>query len=98
MQTNKLNNMENSITKTFQPLINDILKGRTIVAARYMSKQEAEDMYWDSRPLVIHLDNGTLLFMSRDDEGNDGGALFYQTKEKQTDGKFTIVDGRFPTI
>jgi len=52
------------------------LLGRTIVGCRYMSREEAEGMDWYSRPLVLELDDGALVFPSRDDEGNDGGALF----------------------
>ena len=36
-----------------------------------------ELMGWYKRPIVFQLDNGTLCFLSADDEGNDGGALFY---------------------
>jgi hypothetical protein len=36
-----------------------------------------EDMGWYSRPLAIFLDNGEHLIISADDEGNDGGAIFY---------------------
>ena len=53
-----------------------VLVGRKIVAARYMSSKEAEDMGWYSRPVVFELDDGTLLYPSQDDEGNNGGALF----------------------
>jgi hypothetical protein len=53
-----------------------LLVGRKIVAASYMTQEEADDMGWYSRPLVIQLDDGTLIFSSADDEGNNGGALF----------------------
>ena len=54
------------------------LKGRKIETVRYLSSEEASVMYWSSRPLVIQLDDGTLIFPSSDDEGNDGGALLGQ--------------------
>ena len=57
---------------------NKHLKGRKIVGVRWLSPEECEDMGWYSRPIVIQLDDGTLLFPSQDDEGNDGGALFGQ--------------------
>lgn len=60
-----------------------VLEGRTIVQAFYMSEEEAnEEFRWDSRPLIIELDNGTQLVISADDEGNDGGSLFYATDEE----------------
>lgn len=52
------------------------LLGRKIVQVRYMSQEEADDLGWGSRPVVIQLDDGNLVFASCDDEGNDGGALF----------------------
>lgn len=54
----------------------ELLTGQVIASVRYMSDEEAEDMGWDSRPLVIRLSNGLQIYASRDDEGNDGGALF----------------------
>ena len=77
---------------------NEVLRNRKIKFIRYMTKQEANGMGWYKRPIVMVLDNGTMIYLSSDDEGNDGGSLFYQTKEKQPDGKFTIVDGVIPTI
>lgn len=53
-----------------------LLMGRKIVAVRYMSKEEAEDMGWYSRGVVLQLDDGNLVFPSADDEGNNAGALF----------------------
>ena len=50
--------------------------GRTIVKAEYMSREEADDFGWDSRPLCLQLDNGLWVYPSRDDEGNDGGAMW----------------------
>jgi hypothetical protein len=57
------------------------LLGRKIVRVRYLSDEEMEDMGWDSKPIVLELDNGTLMFPSADDEGNDGGAMFYCSEE-----------------
>lgn len=60
-----------------------VLEGRTIVQAFYMSEQEADEEFgWGSRPLIIELDNGTQLIISADDEGNDGGSLFYASDEE----------------
>lgn len=57
----------------FQPLV-----GRTIKAVRWMSAQESVNCGFDQAPIVLVLDDNTLLFPSRDDEGNDAGALFTQ--------------------
>jgi hypothetical protein len=53
-----------------------VLVGRTIKAVRYLYPEEVENLGWYSRSVVFELDNGTLVWPSADDEGNDAGALF----------------------
>ena len=65
--------------------VNEVLKGRQIIAVRYLDDKEMELMGWYSRPLAFQLDNGTLCIPSADDEGNDGGALFYKQLGKDLD-------------
>ncbi len=52
------------------------LVGRRIVEVRYMTDDEMETIGWNCSPCVLVLDNGHQLYASRDDEGNDGGAMF----------------------
>jgi len=59
----------------------DRLLGRKIVRVRFLSVEEREEAGWSCRPVVIHLDDGTYLYPSRDDEGNDGGALFGESPD-----------------
>ena len=66
------------------------LEGRTIVEVRYLSQAEAGNLDWHQRPLVMQLDDGSLIFPSQDDEGNDGGALFGQS-EKGEDWLFPVL-------
>lgn len=49
---------------------------RQIVAVRPMTKAEREAEGWCRPATVLVLDNGTILYPSRDDEGNDAGVLF----------------------
>jgi len=58
-------------TDKFQFLI-----GSKIIKVNYMSDEDADELGWDDRPIQIHLDNGAILSPQRDDEGNDGGALY----------------------
>lgn len=58
---------------------NKHLQGKTIKSVRYLSQKEKEEMMWHNRCIVITFTDGTLVFPSMDDEGNDGGALFGQT-------------------
>ena len=57
------------------------LVGKKIESIRYLSKGEQKELMWYKRPIVIKLDDGSLLLPSMDDEGNDGGALFGQSKD-----------------
>jgi hypothetical protein len=52
------------------------LLGRRIAYVRYMTDAEAKALGWYSRPVVLQLDDGNLIFPSQDDEGNGAGALF----------------------
>ena len=53
-----------------------LLVGKKIVNVRYLTEAEQEEMGWFGSPLVLFLDDGTQVFASSDDEGNDAGALF----------------------
>jgi hypothetical protein len=53
-----------------------LLVGRKIQEVRYMTEKEADDMGWCDRPVVILLDDGTMLWPSKDDEGNAAGVIF----------------------
>ena len=68
----------------------DKLVGRTIVDVRYLSTKEKNAQGWFKSAPVLVLDDGSMLYPSRDDEGNDGGALFIQF----ADGK----PGDLPTM
>ena len=57
-----------------------ILVGRKIVKVEWFSDEEAEKYMWYSKPIAMLLDDGIWIFPSRDDEGNDGGALFTTSK------------------
>lgn len=74
--------------KDYDKIWTDIAKkqflGRKIVGVRYLSKEEADEMGWYSRPVVLQLDDGNIFYPSSDDEGNDGGALFTNSKEDPT--------------
>ena len=65
----------NTWTKTAK----DVLEGRTIKEVRYLNDEEMKMMGWYKRPICFFLDNGERCILSCDDEGNDGGVLFYGT-------------------
>lgn len=51
------------------------LVGRTITSVLYLPEEDADEMDWCYRPIVLKLDDGSHLFPMCDCEGNDGGAL-----------------------
>jgi hypothetical protein len=75
----KLNIMKNDqeLEKFWNKKAKEVLLGKTIVSVNYMTKNDADKMYWGKRPVMFKLSDGTTCYLSCDDEGNDGGALFY---------------------
>jgi len=51
------------------------LLGRKIVVARYLSADECQRLMWSQTGVALVLDNGTTVYVARDAEGNDAGAL-----------------------
>jgi hypothetical protein len=59
-----------------------LLVGKTIQSVSYLDKKTADKWGWYSRPLTIIFTDGSMLMPQRDDEGNDGGAMYFQDKEE----------------
>ena len=66
--------------KAWQDKAEKILVGRKIVKVEWFSDKEAKEWMWYSKPIAMLLDDGTWIFPSADDEGNNGGALFTTSK------------------
>jgi len=75
--------MKKSYTKIWNKTANDLLLNRKIIKVEYMGTEEAEKSMWYSRPVRIILDDGTNILPMSDDEGNDGGALWLGSKDKE---------------
>lgn len=56
--------------------IGEGLIGKKIVGTRQMTKEEVEFEGWHRGTTVFELDDGSIIYPSKDDEGNDSGALF----------------------
>ena len=70
-----------NLTDLWNKEANDLLLGKKIVKVEYMTKEEAEEIGWTFRPVCIGLDDGSWLYPSMDDEGNEAGALFSSNKK-----------------
>ena len=62
--------------------------GRKVTGVRYLSSDEAKDLGWYNRCVVITLSAkgkpDLLVYPSRDEEGNDAGALFTSDEKEPT--------------
>jgi hypothetical protein len=67
------------------------LVGRRIVAVRYMTARDANELVWQNRPLVLELDDGSRVYASADEEMNDAGVLWVERREEE------MCFGRYPT-
>ena len=63
-------NKESTETKCTKHAV-DLLVGKKIVRVEYMSVEDREIALWYDRPLMIYLDDGSLLIPMKDDEGNE---------------------------
>lgn len=59
------------------------LVNQEIVGVSYMTLEESEQLGWPERALVLELKDKTLLYASRDPEGNGPGALFGQGPDNE---------------
>ena len=49
-----------------------------------VTKEEADESYWDYQPVLLILDDGTTLCPMSDDEGNNAGSLCHLGGEQET--------------
>jgi len=72
---------ENPFVKRWEKFAQDVLLNKKIVKVRYLTNEEQKNLGWYRKAVVIQLQDGTLFFPSADDEGNDAGAIFFQSKD-----------------
>ena len=68
------------ITKRWEDRCSAFLVGKTIKSVRYQYTCEIKDMGWSKKSLVIFFTDGSFLFPSTDDEGNNGGTFLTSFK------------------
>ena len=78
--------MENFIEKIVR-----ILQGKTIAEIRYMNDDEKEMLGWNKKSIIIILDDGTAIYPSKDDEGNDAGALFVDNLQNNISETIPVI-------
>ena len=68
------------LTKQWTNFVEKRVLGKRIVAVEYMSSKEIKDIGWYNRPVCLKLEDDSWIYPQMDDEGNDGGALYYHHK------------------
>jgi hypothetical protein len=72
------------ITQKWSDKATLLLAGRKIERVRYLTEKEREGLGWSKRSLVLILDDGTYLWPSADDEGNNAGSFFTTNSDLMT--------------
>ena len=68
-----------------------ILLNKRIIKVEYMSLKEADNYMWNNRPITFILEDGNRIIAQMDDEGNDGGVLWYGTEDDE--GVLPVLQG-----
>ena len=84
--------LNDTTTKGWEYRISTLLLNKRITEVRYLTEKEAEHMGFRNHPIVIWLDDGNFIIPSRDDEGNDGGAMFTSFEEEQV---FPVIHSHY---
>ena len=66
----------------WQDLVNKHLVGKYITKVEWLNPKDTKKLLgWNFQPCELHLNDGTIITPSQDDEGNDAGALFTNINE-----------------
>jgi len=88
LKTNDNNNYILPVIPTTKPMIEHWsavakkqLNNTVITSARYLNKEEIENLGWDNSGIICFLNNHNFFYVSCDDEGNGPGALFFSNND-----------------
>tara|TARA_Y100000034_G_C6810271_1_gene364080 strand:- start:709 stop:978 length:270 start_codon:yes stop_codon:yes gene_type:complete len=78
--------MSRDLNSTWNKQAKKVLLGKRIIQVKYVEKKECDKYMWTKRPISFMIsddeDNITRLIVQSDDEGNNGGALWYSNKNE----------------
>jgi hypothetical protein len=79
-------------TKDWTDRMAKVLVGKKIMNVRYMTSEEARESGWCKRPLLIQLNDGTVIIPLQDDEANDAGSLeFFHPETELEEGGSPVM-------
>ncbi len=70
-----------NLTEKWTEFAEKRLLGKTIIAVEYLTDKEIQDIGWYNRPVAFKLNDGSWVYPQCDDEGNDGGVLYYHNED-----------------
>lgn len=65
--------------------------GRKVVAVREMTEHEIKAEGWDRGTTAIEFDDGSVIYASRDEEGNGAGEMFGYNKKDSKQGHYLLT-------
>ena len=75
-----MNNLNSDFENALISQVSNHLVGKKITAVSLQTPTDLNDLCWSEKAIILHLDDGTCIWPSRDSEGNDAGSLFTNIK------------------
>jgi hypothetical protein len=82
---------EKSVVEFWEAKAKQVLVGKTITSARYITQDEADEFGWSKRSLLIGFNDGSYIMPMMDDEGNDGGSIQGHNGANNSDMSFPTL-------
>ena len=67
-----------------------VLLNKKIVKVEYLPEDAMDSYGWSKKPITFWLDDGTWVQAQMDDEGNDGGVLYF-IKDQENQGVLPVL-------
>ena len=81
---------EQTIEERWTEEASRVLLNRKIVKVEYLPEDAMDSYGWTKKPVTFWLDDGTWIQAQMDDEGNDGGGLFF-AKDNEDQGVLPVL-------
>ena len=78
------------IEKHWTKKASKVLLNKKIVKVEYLPDDAVDSYGWGKKPITFWLDDGTWVQAQMDDEGNDGGVLYF-IKDQENQGVLPVL-------
>lgn len=91
MKRTKKTDYRNELREEWTSRLSERLVGLSITKVSYTADEDMEACGWYESGIQLHMDDGSVIVVQRDDEGNGPGSLaIYHTEKKSTEYAPTI--------